>query len=77
MDGCNVINAIIDNLGNDIAKTVNTVKALTSQGYLVNKCKLTRINTANMFIHAYENIDFLSNQQIHNINVMLDKFSIV
>lgn len=74
MNGCNKINILIDTLGSEIAKTVNTILALTSQGYLVNKCKYNRIDNANMLIHGFENEFILTSEQRKKLNLLANKY---
>lgn len=68
---------ILDDLEGKVIGTVNTAIALASQGYLVNKSKYVRLNWASILIHAFENIDVLSNKQQHQVDVIYNKLSTI
>ena len=66
---------ILDDLESKAMNIVNTSIALASQGYLVNKSKITRLNWSSLLIHAFENIDVLNPEQQHKIELLYNKIS--
>jgi len=46
---------------------------LLEQGYLPNKNKTTILNWSNILIHAYENIDVLSEEQHRKLDILYNK----
>lgn len=74
MGDCNINTFTLDSLGNKVNNIINSIIALESQGYFVNECKLTKINTAVMLMHCIKNDYILSHKQKHNLNIVIDKF---
>ena len=68
---------ITDDLESKVISIVNTSIALASQGYLVNKSKITRLNWSSLLIHAFENIDVLNREQQHKIELLYNKISTI
>lgn len=52
---------------------VNTINALTSQGYLVNTSKVLKLSVIQMVKHCYENITLLTDNEVNNLsNVVIN-----
>ena len=68
---------ITDNLESKVIGTANTAIALASQGYLVNKSKYIRLDWASVLLHAFDNIDVLSDKQKSNIELLYNKISTI
>lgn len=52
---------------------VNTINALTSQGYLVNNTKVLKLSVIQMVKHCYDNVTFLTDEEITNLsNVVIN-----
>lgn len=47
---------------------VNTINALTSQGYLVNNTKVLKLSVIQMIKHCYDNVTFLTDEEIANLS---------
>lgn len=47
---------------------VNTINALTSQGYLVNNTKVLKLSVIQMIKHCYDNITFLTDEEVNNLS---------
>ena len=47
---------------------VNTINALTSQGYFVNNAKLLKLSVIQMIKHCYENITLLTDKEVNNLS---------
>lgn len=47
---------------------VNTINALTSQGYLVNTSKVLKLSVIQMVKHCYENITLLTDSEVNNLS---------
>lgn len=66
---------ILDDLESKVISIVNTSVTLASQGYLVNRNKYTKLNWSSILIHAFENIDILSEKQQHQVELLYNKIS--
>lgn len=52
---------------------VNTINALTSQGYLVNNTKVLKLSVIQMIKHCYDNITLLTDEEVNNLsNVVIN-----
>ena len=52
---------------------VKTINALSSQGYLVNTSKVLKLSVIQMVKHCYENITFLTDNEVNNLsNVVIN-----
>lgn len=69
--------SIIDNLESKALSIVNTSVALASQGYLINKSKVIRLNWSAILLHAFENIDILNKEQQHNLETLYNKVNTI
>ena len=67
----------LNNLESKVTSIANTSVALASQGYLVNKSKRIRLDWSSILIHAFENIDVLSPEQQHRIELIYNKLSTI
>lgn len=47
---------------------VNTINALTSQGYFVNNAKILKLSVIQMIKHCYENVTFLTDEEVANLS---------
>ena len=47
---------------------VNTINALTSQGYFVNNAKLLKLSVIQMIKHCYDNVTFLTDEEFNNLS---------
>lgn len=56
------------NLENLEVSLVKTIDALSSQGYLINRNKLLRVSIIQMVKHCYDNIPFLTEEEIDNLS---------
>lgn len=74
MDGCNINNILSSSLETKVNSIINTIITLESQGYIVNECKLMKLNNAIMLSHAVENDFILTHNQKHNLNYIVNKF---
>jgi hypothetical protein len=63
----------ITNLEQKSIGIVDTVIALAAQGYIVNSKKRVKIDWSSILLHAFENIDVLTTEQQHNIEVLYNK----
>lgn len=63
----------IRNLEQKAIGIVQTTVALTAQGYIVNRAKQTRLQWSSILLHAFENIDVLTPEQQHYIEVLYNK----
>lgn len=66
---------ITDDLESKVISIANTSVALASQGYLVNKSKYIRLNWSSLLIHAFDNIQVLSPEQQHKIELLYNKIN--
>lgn len=57
-----------NNLGKIEVDIVNTIEALTSQGYLVNNTKLLKLSVIQMIKHCYDNITLLTDKEVNNLS---------
>ena len=52
---------------------VNTINALSSQGYLVNTSKVLKLSVIQMVKHCYKNITLLTDDEVNNLsNVVIN-----
>ena len=52
---------------------VNTIDALSSQGYLVNTSKVLKLSVIQMVKHCYKNITLLTDDEVNNLsNVVIN-----
>lgn len=65
--------AIISDLGNKTMEVANTAIVLVSQGYLINKNKYIKLDWSSILIHAFENIDILSDEQKLKVEQLYNK----
>lgn len=63
-------NIAIDNLEQKAISIVSTNIALTAQGYIVNRRKKIKLDWSSILLHAFENIDVLTEEQQKNIEVL-------
>ena len=63
----------IRNLEQKAIGIVQTIVALTAQGYIVNRAKQTRLQWSSILLHAFENIDVLTPEQQNYIEVLYNK----
>lgn len=70
-------NTIISDLESKAISVCDTAIVLASQGYLINKSKYVRLDWASILLHAFENIDVLSDEQQHNVELLYNKLSII
>lgn len=68
---------IINNLESKAINVCNTAIALASQGYIINKSKHTKLNWSSVLLHAFENIDVLSKEQQHKVELLYNKLSTI
>ena len=68
---------IIGSLESETYNIQRGIVALSTQGYLVNKCKYVRQRNANMLIHCFQNINILSHRQTKNVEEMFNKISML
>lgn len=68
---------ILDDLDSKAYSIVNTIIALTSQGYLVNKKKDTKLRLTSILIPIFENIGFFDCKQRSNVESMYNKLSTI
>ena len=47
---------------------VNTINALTSQGYFVNNAKLLKLSVIQMIKYCYDNVTFLTDEEVNNLS---------
>ena len=47
---------------------VNTINALTSQGYFVNNAKLLKLSVIQMIKHCYATVTFLTDEEVNNLS---------
>ena len=69
--------SITDDLEGKVIGVSNTAIALASQGYLVNKTKYIRLDWASVLLHAFDNIDVLSDKQKRNVELLYNKISTI
>lgn len=62
-----------NNLEKNAISICNTIVALSSQGYVVNRLKEIKLEWSSILLHAYENLDVLTNEQQQNIEVLYNK----
>lgn len=67
--------SIISDLENKAMDVVKTSIALASQGYLVNRKKYIKLDWTSLLLSAFENIDILSDEQQHNIELLYNKMT--
>lgn len=67
----------INDLENKAISLVNTAVALSSQGYIINKSKQIRLDWTSIMLHAFENIDILSDEQKHKVELLYNKLSTI
>lgn len=63
----------INNLEQKATNIANTIVALAAQGYIVNKTKVIKQQWSSILLHAFENIDVLSDKQQKAIEVLYNK----
>lgn len=68
---------IIDDLESKVISVVNTSIALASQGYLINKSKIIRLEWSSLLLHAFKNINVLNINQQHNVELLYNKLSTI
>lgn len=68
---------IIDDLESKAISVVNTSIALASQGYLINKSKIIRLEWSSLLLHAFKNINVLNINQQHNVELLYNKLSTI
>jgi hypothetical protein len=66
---------IIDDLESKALSVANTAIALASQGYLINKNKYIKLDWTSVLIHAFENINVLSEEQQNKVELLYNKIS--
>ena len=67
----------INNLESKAIAITNTAIALASQGYIVNRSKIIRLDWSSIILHAFENIDILSEEQQHKVELLYNKLSTI
>lgn len=65
--------AMVDVLQNRMSAIADHIGVLLEQGYLPNKRKDTILSWSAILIHAYENVDILSEEQQYNLDVIYNK----
>lgn len=65
--------SIIDSLESKAIDIVNMTVVLASKGYLVNKSKHIKLDWVSLLLAAFENINILSEEQQHNIELLYNK----
>ena len=65
--------AMVDVLQNRMSAIADHIGVLLEQGYLPNKRKDTILSWSSILIHAYENIDIMSEEQQQNIDKLYNK----
>ena len=68
---------IIDDLESKAISVVNTSIALASQGYLIYKSKIIRLEWSSLLLHAFKNINVLNINQQHNVELLYNKLSTI
>lgn len=68
---------IIDDLESKAISVVNTSIALASQGYLINKSKIIRLEWSSLLLHAFKNINVLNINQQNNVELLYNKLSTI
>lgn len=68
---------IISSLENTMTNVADTAVVLASQGYLINKSKLVKLQWANILTHAFKNIDTFSKEQQANLETLYNKLSTI
>lgn len=68
---------VINDLEGKTISIVNTAIVLASQGYLVNKSKYIRLDWSSLLLNAFENIDILSKEQQHKVELLYNKLSTI
>jgi hypothetical protein len=63
----------IRNLEQKAIGIVQTTVALAAQGYIVNRRKQIKLEWSSIILHAFENIDVLTQEQQQNIEVLYNK----
>lgn len=63
----------IRNLEQKAIGIVQTTVALAAQGYIVNRRKQIKLEWSSIILHAFENIDILTQEQQQNIEVLYNK----
>lgn len=66
-------NTMVGVLENRVPAIATHMIALLEQGYVPNKKKTTILNWSNILIHAYQNIDVLSEEQHKKLDVLYNK----
>ena len=69
----NLKEAMVDILEQRMSAIANVIINLVEGGYSPNKKKTTILNWSTILIHAYENVDILSEEQQHNLDVIYNK----
>lgn len=72
-----ICKTIITNLENKAINLVNTTIALSSQGYAIDKSKQIILDWTNIMLHAFKNIDILSDEQKHKVELLYNKLSTI
>lgn len=68
MDNDSQIKLSQSNLEKVEVEIVNTINALTSQGYLVNNTKVLKLSVIQMIKHCYDNVTFLTDEELANLS---------
>lgn len=69
----NLKEVILDTLSDRVSGITDCIRALYEAGYLPNKNKNTILNWATILIHAYQNIEVLTNEQQAKIDNIYNK----
>lgn len=54
---------MLDALNTRVSSIVDVCVAMANEGYLINKHKLVKLSWSSILVHAFDNIDVLSNEQ--------------
>ena len=66
-------NDMVDTLQNRVSTICDTMVMLTSEGYIPNKAKVTKLNWSSILIDAFQNIIVLNEEQQHKIEILYNK----
>lgn len=64
---------MLDVLENRTSGIADAIQALVAEGYIPNKNKMTILDWSGILIHAYENIDVLSEEQHKSLDRIYNK----
>lgn len=64
---------ILSTLKNRVGKISDCIQMLIEEGYIPNKNKYIVLNWSSILIHAYENIDVLSEEQHTKLDNLFNK----